>query len=74
VTIVRSEPAVTLAHSCAPTDIARRGTSNCTATIQNNATDATPVSLTATLSSTVRVDPGSVTGAELVGNQVRVLR
>jgi hypothetical protein len=71
VTIVRSEPAVTLAHECAPTDIARRETSNCTVTLQNNATDAAPVSMTATLSSRVRVDPDSVIGAELVGNQVQ---
>jgi subtilisin family serine protease len=71
VTIVRSEPAVTVAQECAPTDIVRLQASSCTVSLQNTGTDVAPVSLVTRLSSTVRLDPGSVTGAEPVGNEVR---
>lgn len=71
VTIVRAEPAISVAHDCDPTDIARNETSNCTVTLQNRGIDDAPVSLVTALSSTVRLDPGSVVGGEAVGNEVR---
>ncbi|MFU8839466.1 MAG: hypothetical protein ACNA8R_01935 [Nitriliruptoraceae bacterium] len=71
ITIERREPQVTLEHSCDPLTLARNATTDCSITITNTAQDAATVNVMSTLPRQLALDPGSVVGAEVVGNGFR---
>jgi hypothetical protein len=71
ITIVRRDPQVTLDKDCDPLSIARNQTTECTITITNDAMPDATVEVWDDLPSRLALVPGSVDGAEVVGNGVR---
>jgi subtilisin family serine protease len=71
ITIVRRDPQVTLDKDCDPTTVARNATTECTITITNEGMPDATVEVVDDLPSRLALVPGSVEGAEVVGNGVR---
>jgi subtilisin family serine protease len=71
ITIVRRAPQVALAKDCDPTLVPRTTTTECTITITNEAMPDATVEVWDDLPSRLQLVPGSVEGAEVVGNGVR---
>jgi uncharacterized repeat protein (TIGR01451 family) len=70
ITIVRNQPAVLLDKSCDPAELPKRGTTDCTITIENTSYDDAIVSLTDQLPRGLQLVSGSVVGATEDGNGV----
>jgi hypothetical protein len=62
VTLLRSEPPVSLSTECTPAVVARKALTDCTVTMANNTFDAVDVSMTATLPKELQLRPGTVVG------------
>lgn len=71
ITFVRREPQITLDKDCDPLSIARNQTTECTITITNDGLPDATVEVRDELPSRLSLVPGSVEGAEVVGNGVR---
>lgn len=71
ITIVRRDPQVTIDKGCDPLSIRRTATTECTIAITNGAMPDATVEVRDDLPSRLQLVPGSVEGAEVVGNGVR---
>jgi uncharacterized repeat protein (TIGR01451 family) len=70
ITILRKQPAVTLATSCAPGTLAKGATTDCTVTMQNTTFGPANVSLTDRLPSQLKLVKNSVVNGTGSGNTV----